>query len=133
MRPICLFCLVLLAALALPAADIAGIWAGQGPSRRGEPEDVAFQFKMQGDALTGKMFGDEFDLTIEEGSVTGDQVKFTITTTNYYSGNKTKFVYSGVIKAGQLELTRERVPGPPVEGEPARETPKQTLKLKRLT
>ena len=46
---------------------------------------------------TGKMFGDEFDLPIEEATLVGDQVRFVVITKNYYSGTNTKFVYSGTV------------------------------------
>src|SRR5438270_13601973 len=92
------------------AADIAGIWAGQQQGRLGQPEDVAFRFKLDGQTLTGKMFGDEFDIPIGEASVSGDRVRFTVTTVNYYSGTKVNFAYTGIVKGGEIELVRERVP-----------------------
>jgi hypothetical protein len=123
---------LLLAANWLLAADITGIWAGQQQGRLGQPEDVAFRFKLDGEKLTGTMFGDEFDIPIADGSITGDQVRFTVTTTNYYSKNKTVFTYTGTIKGSELELVRERVPTP--EDRPAAKAGpgKLTLKLKRL-
>jgi hypothetical protein len=122
----------LLALGSLVATDLTGIWTGQAPGRRDQLEDLAFQFKLEGQTLTGKMFGDEFDLPIEEGALAGDQVKFVVITTNYYSGNKTKTVFTGTIRGNELELTRERMPAP---GEDAskRENPKHTFKLKKLT
>jgi hypothetical protein len=123
---------LLLFAASTHAADIDGIWVGQQPARNGEVEDVAFHLKSNGSSITGKMFGDEFDLPITEGSVFGDQVRFMVTTTNYYNGTKTQFIYTGTIKDGVLELVRERVPSsdsrPAGKNGPGR----QTLKLKRL-
>ena len=123
-----------LAALTVSAADVTGIWTGQMTGRLGQKEDVAFEFKMNGTALTGKMFGDEFDLKLEEGSIAGDEIKFIVTTTNYYSGNQQKAQYTGVIKGDEMELTRSRVGPPPATGNPnARQNFKQTFTLKRLT
>ena len=122
-----------IAAMTMFAADLTGIWAGQAPGRRGDKEDVAFQFKVSGTTLTGKMFGDEFDLPIEEASVSGNQITFTVTTTNYYSRTQVKFVYTGTIKGDEIELTRTRVGGPPAEGPPNRQSGKQTFTIKRLT
>jgi hypothetical protein len=125
-----------ISAMTMFAADLTGIWAGQAPSRRGDKEDVAFQFKVvNGNTVTGKMFGDEFDLPLEEASVSGNQVTFTITTTNYYSRSQVKFVYTGTIKGNEIELTRARVGGAPAaEGPPAtRQNLKQTFTIKRLT
>jgi hypothetical protein len=118
----------------LSAADLTGIWTGQMPGRRGgATEDVAFQFKLKDGAVTGKMFGDEFDLPLEEASVSGDQITFTITTTNYYSGTKTKVVFTGTIKGNEIELTRTRVGGPPRRNPANTENQKQTFTIKRLT
>ena len=122
---------VLLFAVSVPAAEVDGIWVGQQQGRRGEPEDLAFRFKVDGQVLTGKMFGDEFDLPISDGSFSGDQIRFVVTTTNYYNGTKTKFIYSGAIKSGEMELTRERVQTAE-EKAANRNTGKQTLKLKRF-
>src|SRR5437764_8481262 len=95
---------VLLFANWVLAADITGIWAGQQQGRLGQPEDVAFRFKLEGQTLTGKMFGDEFDIPIGEASVSGDRVRFTVTTVNYYSGTMVNFAYTGIIvKGDELE------------------------------
>jgi hypothetical protein len=122
-----------IAAITMFAADLTGIWAGQAPSRRGDKEDIAFQFKVNGTTLTGKMFGDEFDLPLEEASVSGDQVKFLVTTTNYYNRTQVRFSYTGTIKGNEIELTRTRVGGPPAEGPANRQNGKQTFTIKRLT
>jgi hypothetical protein len=122
----------LLVASSIYAAEFDGIWVGQLPGRNGEVEDLAFRLKSSGNSITGKMFGDEFDLPITGGSVSGDQVRFIVTITNYYNGAKTQFVYSGAIKDGVLELVRERLQTgesrPPGKDPPGR----QTLKLTRL-
>lgn len=126
---------MLLLATCVLASDIEGIWVGRQPGRRGEAEDLAFRFKLNGDSLTGKMFGDEFDLPISEGSFSGDQVRFTVTTTNYYNGTKTRFTYTGTIKEGVLELVRERGPAPDDKNAKGanRLAAGQVLKLKRIS
>jgi hypothetical protein len=122
-----------IAAMTMFAADLTGIWAGQMPGRRGDKEDVAFQFKVKGSTLAGTMFGDEFDLPLEEASVSGNEIKFLVTTTNYYSGSQVKLVFTGTIKGNEIELTRARVGGAPAEGAAARQNVKQTFTIKRLT
>jgi hypothetical protein len=121
---------LLLCAVSTLAASIDGIWVGQQAGRGGAREDLAFRFKMDGQTLTGKMFGDEFDLPITEGSFSGDQVHFVVTTTNYYSGAKTRFVYTGAIKGDEMELVRERIQTG--EDKTGKGPAKQTLKLRRL-
>jgi hypothetical protein len=113
------------------AADVTGIWAGQQLGRRGETEDVAFRLKLDGQTLAGTLFGDELDIPIGEGSLTGDQIRFTVTITNYYSGTKSKFIYTGSVKGNEMELVRERVPTPE-DATAKRPIVKQTLRLKRL-
>ena len=94
-------------------------------------EDIAFRFKLDGQSLTGTIFGDEFDIPITEASLSGDQVRFTTVTTNYYNGTKAKFTYTGTIKGAEMELVRERVQTPD-EKAANRPVAKQKLKLKRL-
>jgi hypothetical protein len=120
-------------AVTMSAADVTGIWTGQMTGRRGEKEDVSFQFRLKGNAVTGTMFGDEFDLALEDGSLSGDQVKFIVTTTNYYSGTQTKIQYTGLVKGSEMELTRERLGPPPTENPRNRQNVKQTFTIKRLT
>jgi hypothetical protein len=118
-------------AVSISAADIEGIWVGQQPGRNGEVEDLAFRLKVNGSSITGKMFGDEFDLPISDGSLTGDQVRFIVTSNNYYNRVKTQFVYTGTLKDGILELVRERLQAP--EGKAGKAGPaRQTLTLHRL-
>ena len=113
------------------ASDIDGIWAGQQQGRGGGMEDVAFRFKLDGQSLKGTLFGDEFDLPISEASFSGGQIRFVITNVNYYSGGKTVVVYTGSIKAGEMELVKQRVP---TAEDIAAKRPivKQTLTLKRI-
>jgi hypothetical protein len=102
----------ILAVAALAGADVNGIWSGRAPNQKGDPQDVSFKFQLNGNTLTGKLFGDEFDLPIEDGSISGDQIKFIVTNTNYYSGSKVKFAYIGTIQGDTIELSRERVIDP---------------------
>jgi hypothetical protein len=121
-----------LAVSATVAADLNGIWTGQAPGPRGVKDDIAFQFKVnRAGSITGRLFGDEVDLPIEEASLVGDKLMFSITTTNYYSGDKVKFLYSGTITGEQIELTRERVLKPDEKHE-SEEPTKHTFTLKKL-
>jgi hypothetical protein len=121
-----------LTAAATLAADLSGIWTGQVPGRRGATDDIAFQFKVSNTGtITGKLFDDEIDLPIDEASLVGGKLTFSITTTNYYSGVKVKFLYTGVITGDQMELTRERMLKP--DEKPKSEEPtKHTFTLKKL-
>jgi hypothetical protein len=122
---------LLITAGSLFAADVTGIWTGTQEGRLGNAEDVSFRFRVQGATLSGKMFGDEFDLPIEEASLVGDQIRFVVITKNYYSGTNTKFTFTGTVSGSEMTLVRERIQTPE---EKAANKPvvKQTLKLKRL-
>jgi len=121
---------VWLCAVVLFASEIDGIWVGQQQGRAGM-EEVAFRFKLDGQSLKGTLFGDEFDLPISEGSFSGGQIRFVITNLNYYSGAKTVFVYTGSLKAGEMELVKERAPAPE-DSAAKRPITKQTLTLRRI-
>ena len=128
MRPVAL--LVMLGAIAF-SADVEGIWTGQQPGRNGQVDDVAFRFKVDGATLTGKLLGDEFDLPISDASVSGNRIRFIVTTTNYYSGGKVQWLYTGTFHGGEMELARERVQTP--DDVTAKRPPAiTTLKLKRI-
>jgi hypothetical protein len=110
-------------------ADPGGIWIGQVAGRNGEKLDVAFQFKMSKNTFVGVMFGDEFDLPIEDLKVDGDKITFTVTNVNYYSGNRLTLAYSGTVTGREMQLTRERRGELPA-GE--RSNGKQSFTLKRI-
>jgi hypothetical protein len=108
-----------------------GIWTAQVTDKKGKRVDESFQFHQEHNTLRGKMFGDEFDLPIENASINGDRLSFVVSTTNYYSGVKIRFAYSGTVTGNSMELTRERVVS---SGEkvPKDEPLRQSLVLKRL-
>jgi hypothetical protein len=125
--------LLLLLGSAAFGADIAGIWMGSVPGRAGEKQDIAFQFKLNRGALSGTLFGDEFDLPLKDIKVDGDRISFSTTSTNYYSGSHIMLGYTGTVSGTRMELTRDRKnPGPePPEGD--RQGKKEVITLKRIT
>jgi hypothetical protein len=127
-----LFVLAILAHCAIYAAELAGIWMGETAGRNGEKQDIAFRFKMTKGILVGVMFGDESDLPVEDLKVDGDNVSFSVTTVNYYSGAHSTLVYSGTLADKEMHLTRQRKGGP-AAGAPDRQNGKQEIVLKRVT
>ncbi len=123
---------VLWFSLIMPATGLTGIWTGQLTGRNDEKLDVAFQFKLNKDLQTGVMFGDEFDLPVEDLKVSGDSISFSITTTNYYDGRRTKFVFTGTIGDKEMQLTRERTGAPAGGNGNNKQDAKQTFTLKKL-
>ena len=123
----------------LSATNIAGLWTGEVAGRGGEKQDISFQFTSKNKTLTGKMFGDEFDIPVQGLLVSGDRITFYITTTNYYDGSQTKFVFAGTVTFKAMQLTREReesaaaVPAAAADKDSKKQDAKQTFTLKRLT
>jgi hypothetical protein len=132
--PLRLVTIGLLVSLGMSAAELAGIWTGQMSGRNNEKQDVAFQFKSSKGSFVGVMFGDEFDIQVQDLSVEGDHISFSVTSISYYDGRRTKFVYTGTIHGQEMQLMRKRSGAPPPttnvnKAEPAN----QTFTLKRLS
>lgn len=126
--------LLVISALALPlfAADLSGIWTGQLTDRNGDPHDLAFQIIQKGDAIAGKMYGDNESTPISEGKVSGGQVTFT--TKSEMNGQHTTFVFSGIIEGDQIQVTRKRMEARDAPKDPAKKPdPDPVIVLKRLT
>ena len=100
----------LVCATALCAADVSGIWMGQIPGRNGEPQDIAFKFSQSGATLKGKLYGDYQSTPITDGKVAGDEVSFIVVAPEQAGNqiNQTRLRFTGSIKDGEIELTRER-------------------------
>jgi hypothetical protein len=131
-----LLLLVILLHCAVCGAELAGIWTGETTGRNGEKQDIALQFKMTKGTLAGVMFGDEFDLPVEDLKVDGDNVSFSVTNVNYYSGSRLTQVYSGTLADKEMRLTRQRKAGPaPGDRQNGndRQNGKQDIVLKRVT
>ena len=132
---------LILAALfiaSLRAADFSGIWTGQVPTRNGEFTDVAFQIIQKGTAVTGKQYGDYQSSPIVEGSVTGEEIVFTVIVQEQAGNqiNETKHRFTGAVKNGSLELSRQRVESKNAGNGGVvqfKGDNKQTLTLRRLT
>jgi hypothetical protein len=101
--------LLLLASANLFAADLSGIWTGQTVDRNGDPQDVSFRFTQSGNAISGKMYGENESTPISEGKIEGDAIHFVVVTE--LNGQINRTIYSGHIlnaKGDEIEITRER-------------------------
>jgi hypothetical protein len=103
--------LLALVAAALPAADFSGIWLGSATTgRRNQIVDFGFQFVQKGAVLSGKAYMDYGTTPILKGTIEGDKITFEIVAREQ-AGNETSesvFKFTGVMKDGELEVTRER-------------------------
>jgi hypothetical protein len=114
----------------LSAADITGIWTGQVQGRNGETLEITFRFKQDGTTLTGKMYGDNEDIPLADGKISGNQISFSVT--NEFGGGRAKFVYTGALDGSSIQLTRDREGARPAGNGGERRSFKQTFTLKRM-
>ncbi len=104
-----------LLALTAMAADVTGKWTAQLPGRGGQTREATFNFKADGNTLTGTVSGRQGDMEISDGKIDGDSLSFT--QTMEFNGNSMKFVYKGTISGDSIKFTRQRDGGdqPPQE------------------
>jgi hypothetical protein len=101
--------LVLAGTLALQAADITGKWTAQVPGRDGQTREATFDFKVDGEKLTGTTSTPGGDLPLSDGTVKGDDVAFTVVAN--FGGNEVKLLYKGKIAGDEIKFTRQREGG----------------------
>jgi hypothetical protein len=81
------------------AADISGKWTGDITGPDGANLTIGYQFKQEGAKLTGTVTGPGGDLAIQNGTVEGDKVTFSLTFNEMKVGNE------GTIKGEEIILT----------------------------
>lgn len=121
--------LMLVVAFGAMAADISGKWTAEQPGRNGGPPRVTtFNFKVDGNKLTGDMTGGmgrqgaaPTPIAISDGKIDGDNVSFKVTRETP-NGSFTSD-YKGTVKGDTIELETSR---PGQDGTPM--TMKMTLK-----
>ena len=101
--------LVFGAAAAVPAlagaADVTGKWKSEYQAPDGTAVTNEFTFEQKGEALTGTVLSSRAPgvaANIEEGSVKGDAITFTLTRT--FDGNQIKLRYTGTVKGDEIPL-----------------------------
>jgi len=101
--------IVLLCCLTGFGADITGVWLGKIPGRRGDGQDVAFQFIQKGATLSGKVYGDYQSTPIAEGKVSDGEVSFVVISQEQNGNqiNDTIIRYTGCFQGPELELNRQ--------------------------
>jgi len=98
--------LLLLAAVAVFAADVSGKWVAQVPGRGGETREATFTFKVDGNQLTGSVSGRRGDVAISDGKIDGDDISFA--QVMEFGGNQVKLLYKGKVSGGEIKFTRQR-------------------------
>jgi hypothetical protein len=92
------------------AGDVSGKWTAQVPGRDGQTREQTFQFKQEGDKLTGTatLFqGNELPIT--DGKVSGDDISFAIKAE--FNGNSFQMNYKGKVSGEEIKMTSQREGG----------------------
>ena len=97
---------VAILAVAVQAADVTGKWTGQVPTRDGGTRESTFNFKQDGEKLTGTMTGPQGDIELKDGAVKGDDVSFNVALS--FGGNDVKLIYKGKVAGEEIKFTRMR-------------------------
>ena len=88
------------------AADVTGTWVAQVPGRGGETRETTFNFKVDGEHLTGTMSGRQGDVALSDGKIKGDELSFNVAMS--FQGNDVKFAYKGKASGDEIQFTRQR-------------------------
>jgi len=92
------------------AADVSGKWTAQVPGRGGETRETTFNFKADGDKLTGTMSGMQGnEIAISDGMVSGDDISFSVSMS--FNGNDVKLLFKGKVSGSEIKFTRQREGG----------------------
>jgi hypothetical protein len=95
---------LLLAFALLFATDITGKWTASFETQIGV-QNYTYEFKVDGDKLTGNAKSNIGTAVISDGSVKGDEVTFTETLT--FEGQSIKIAYKGKIAGKEIKFTRQ--------------------------
>jgi hypothetical protein len=102
-----LFARVALAALlavAAFAADVDGKWKAT-TNMGGQSREITFDFKADGDKLTGTMTGPRGPVDISDGKVKGDDISFVVV--RNFQGNEMKINYKGKVAGDEIKFNVE--------------------------
>lgn len=106
MAPFC--CAFGLMALSANGADVSGQWHAEFESPRG-PQKIQFEFKTDGDKLTGKTIsqfgGRSREAEIQDGKVDGDTLSFAQVIR--FQDNEMRIVYTGSVGADGIAFSRK--------------------------
>jgi hypothetical protein len=106
---LCVCALLALLTLSCSAGGINGKWTAQLPGRDGQTRETTFNFKAEGNKLTGTVSGRQGDTPISDGEINGDDISFTVTVNA--RGNEVKVVYKGKLAGKEIKFTRTREGG----------------------
>jgi GH15 family glucan-1,4-alpha-glucosidase len=83
------------------AADVTGKWNATTQSPDGQQMQLVFNFKQDGEKLSGTVTGPPGDLPISEGKVSGDSISFNVQI------NDMTIVHKGTVSGDEMKLKVE--------------------------
>lgn len=98
-----LFAILALASVAF-AADVDGTWTATFDTQIGE-QHYTYNFKADGEKLTGTAKNDWGERPIEDGTIKGDAVAFTENVE--FQGQKITIKYTGKLSGDEIKFTRQ--------------------------
>ena len=98
-----LFAILALASVAF-AADVDGTWTATFDMQIGE-QHYTYNFKADGEKLTGTAKNDWGERPIEDGTIKGDAVAFTENVE--FQGQKITIKYTGKLSGDEIKFTRQ--------------------------
>lgn len=95
-------------------ADIDGKWVGQYNSGMGDPMTLDFEFKTDGNTLTGTAPGGaDARIPIKDGKIDGNNISFAVVVS--FGEQEMKFNYKGVVSGDQIDLSFAMEGAPPAQ------------------
>ena len=98
--------MAILLVMTAAAADVAGKWVGNMPTRDGQTRETTFEFKASGDTLTGTMSGPQGAIEIKDGKISGGDLSFKVSFDA--GGNTIVLLFKGTVSGDQIKFTRKR-------------------------
>jgi len=103
-----LFAVITLTVCAL-AADVTGKWTAEFSTPVGGAQKYTFEFKVDGEKLTGKAhferLGEKGDADLLEGKISGDEISFIENLDA--GGNTLRITYKGKIEGDEIKFARQ--------------------------
>jgi hypothetical protein len=99
-------CLLALPSLASAQDSVNGSWSGEVQGGRG-PQTIAMNLKADGEKLTGALTGGRGgDIAIEDGSISGNKLKFKTKLPGRNGGPDVMMTWSGTLKGDEIAFSR---------------------------
>jgi hypothetical protein len=107
-----------LGSVAALAADFNGKWSATVTGMRG-PQNISFNFKVDGTTLTGTITTPRGDTDISNGKIDGDNISFDQVLN--FNGNSFTINYKGTIAGDSIKFSRSFPAGPDGQTRPPQE------------